>query len=68
MADHCIGFVLGRSDRSFKAIPILVHTTELRELDVALRLPEGKARSPQASPRAEGGGGVGDSWDLNTIP
>ena len=31
-------------------------TTELRELDVALRLPEGKARSPQASPRAEGGG------------
>lgn len=34
-------------------------TTELRELDVALRLPEGKARSPQASPRAEGGGGLG---------
>ena len=34
-------------------------TTELRELDVALRLPEGKARSPQASTRAEGGGGLG---------
>ena len=48
MADHCIGFVLDRSDRSFKAIPILVHVTpDLVFLRIRTTGPQTWFRLPQ---------------------